>query len=81
MADIVNLQVTERVKRIGDKENSIINLVNWGTVLCRYITVIYYYSKLNTPSVGTRLLEYLWFIYSLSGDYMVHLWPIGRPYM
>ena len=43
MADMVKLQITEQAKRTGDKENNIINLVNWGTVLYRYITAICYY--------------------------------------
>jgi hypothetical protein len=43
MADMVKLQVTEQVKRIGDKENNINNSVNWGTVLCRHMTAICYH--------------------------------------
>ena len=31
------------MKRTGDKENSIINLVNWGIVLYPYVTAICYY--------------------------------------
>ena len=31
MAEMVKLQVTERVKRTGDKENGTIDLVNRGT--------------------------------------------------
>ena len=37
MAEIVKLQVTKRVKRTGDKENGIINLVNQG--ICRNETI------------------------------------------
>ena len=43
MAEMVKLQATERVKRTGDKENDIINLVNWGTVLCYHVTATYYH--------------------------------------
>ena len=39
---MVELQATKQVKRMGDKENGMIDLVNWGTVLCYYVTAICY---------------------------------------
>ena len=43
MADIIKLQATKQVKRMGDKENDTIDSVNWGTVLCPYMTAICYH--------------------------------------
>ena len=43
MAKIVKLQVTKRVERIEDKENNINDSVNWGIVLCHYMTAICYH--------------------------------------
>ena len=39
----VKLQVTKRVERPGDKENSTIDSVNQGIVLCRHVTATYYH--------------------------------------
>ena len=47
MAEMIKLQVTERVKRTGDKENDINDLVDQGTVgltgYYRHVTAIRYY--------------------------------------
>ena len=48
-------------ERIGNKEGSTSDSVDWGTG-------------------GTRLMEYLWFIYGQLEGRIVHLRPIGRPY-
>ena len=93
---MVKLQITERVKRTGDKENGTTNSVNWGTVLCRHITAICYHimptqehqaqnlkpvtAKPTDLRSGTRLTEHLRFIYGLSEGCMVHLRPVSRPY-
>ena len=86
MAEMVKLQVTERVKRIGDKENGTNESVNRGTALCRYMTATYhhvmaiYRHLLFFPVSGTRLIEHLRFTYGPSEGRTVHLRPIGRPY-
>jgi hypothetical protein len=77
MAEIVKLQVTERVKRTGDKENGTINSVNWGTVLCRHITAICYHVM--------AIYRYLPFFASTCWNktiraLIVHLQSVGRPY-
>ena len=43
MADMIKLQATKQVKRMGDKENDINDLVNQGTVLYHYMTAICYH--------------------------------------
>ena len=45
MAEMVKLQVTERVKRTRDKENGTINLVNWGTCWNKTIGVLVVYLR------------------------------------
>ena len=85
MTEMAKLQVIKRVKRTGDKENSINKSVNWGTVLCRYVTanyhhvIVIYRHLLFFLVSGTRLIEHLRFTYGLLKGRTVHLRPIKRP--
>ena len=96
MAKIVKLQVTERVKRTGDKENSTNESVNQGIALCRYVTATYHYVMaiyrhlpffvILTSTVTTRAeahlvkTKYSQYWNETNRALTVHLRPAKRPY-
>ena len=72
MAEMVKLQVTERVERTEDKENGTNESVNRGMVYLRPVGRPY-----GSFTVYWKAVR---FIYGLSEGRMVHSRPVRRPY-